>query len=135
MRMDAGRLVMICGVCVFTAVICRLFDRTSPEYGVFIKIAAAVGITAVIAAAAVPVIGRITDLYASAGSSAGDYLTVLIRCLGISFITKLTADICRDSGESAMATQAETAGRILLLIMALPLYEQAAELCTSLIRV
>ena len=41
--------------------------------------------------------------------------------------------ICRDSGEGALAVQAETAGRTALLVIALPLFEKAADLAAGLI--
>ena len=39
-------------------------------------------------------------------------------------MTQLAADTCRDAGDSALAGKAELTGRILLLLLAVPLYEE-----------
>lgn len=123
---------MIAGVCIFTAAICRLFDNGAKEYGVMIKAAAAAGIMAAVVTGVMPVMERLSAMYSRTGGSS-EYLEILLKSLGICFLTQLAADICRDSGEGTLATQAETAGKTALLLIALPLFEKAAELAQGLI--
>lgn len=130
--MNGDKLILIAGVCIFTAAICRLFDNSSKEYGVMIKTAAAAGIMAAVISGLIPVMEKIENMYAQTGGSS-EYLTILFKSLGICFLTQLAADICRDSGEGTLASQAETAGKTALLIIALPLFERAAELAQGLI--
>lgn len=130
--MNADKLILIAGVCIFTAAICRLFDNSAKEYGVMIKTAAAAGIMAAVVTGVMPVMERLSAMYSRTGGSS-EYLEILIKSLGICFLTQLAADICRDSGEGTLATQAETAGKTALLIIALPLFEKAAELAQGLI--
>lgn len=131
-EMDTEKLILIAGVCVFAAALCRLFDSGAGEYAVAVKAVAAAGIMLAVISAVSPALERIGLIYEKSG---GDewYLTVMVKSLGICFLTGLAADICRDSGESALASQAEAAGKTALLIMALPLFERAAELVRSLI--
>lgn len=42
-------------------------------------------------------------------------------------------DACKDAGESALASKAELAGKLMLLMLALPLFEKIAQLAASLI--
>ncbi len=125
--MDSSKLILIAGVCIFTAAVCRLFDKTSGEYSVMIKTAAAAAILTAVTAWLIPVVDRVEQLYESSGGEPY-YLEILYKCLGICFLTQLAADICRDSGEGTLAVQAETAGKTALLAVSLPLFEQAAEL-------
>lgn len=60
--------------------------------------------------------------------------TLLIKALGISITTQLSADICRDSGSMALANTVELGGRILVLALSLPLLKSIAELAVGLIR-
>lgn len=130
--MTADKLALIAGVCIFTAAMCRLFDSGAKEYGVAIKTAAALGITAAVITGVVPVIERIEELFCRSGAST-EYFEILLKSIGICFLTRLASDICNDSGEGALAVQAETAGKTALLILALPLFENAAELAAGLI--
>ena len=124
--MGADKLALIAGICIFAAALCRVFDNGAKEYGVLVKTAAAVVISIV------PVTERIYALYEYTGGSP-EYFTVMIKAIGICFLTRLAGDICRDSGESALAVQAETAGKAALLMVSLPLFEEAAELARGLI--
>lgn len=97
-----------------------------------IKAAAAIGILAAVVTGIMPVAERVRELYSHTGGSS-EYLDILFKSLGICFLTQLASDICKDSGEGTLAVQAETAGKTALLIIALPLFEKAAELAQSLI--
>ena len=47
-------------------------------------------------------------------------------------LTQLTADTCRDAGETALAAKAELVGRVLLLAVAVPLFQDLLTLVTAL---
>ncbi len=130
--MDGEKLGLIAAVCVFAAALCRLFDNGAKEYGVLIKTIVSAGVMTAVAVGITPVLREIEELYSATGGS-GEYLTILMKSLGICFLTQLAADICRDSGESALATQAEAAGKTALFVIALPLFHRAAELARELI--
>ncbi len=49
-----------------------------------------------------------------------EVLGVLLKIVGIAYLTQLGARICADAGESAIATKVEMCGRILILGAALP---------------
>lgn len=130
--MTADKLIIIAGVCIFAAVMCRVFDNGAKEYGVLIKIAAAVVISAAVISCLVPVIERIEDMYSKI-STDETYLTIMLKGLGICCLTQLASDICRDSGEGTLAVQTEMAGKTALLILAMPLFEKTAWLALELI--
>lgn len=123
--------MMIAGVCVFTAALCKVFDNTGKEYSVLIKTAAAAAVMTAVIGAFAPAVELIERLYSRTGAQS-EYLDIMMKGLGICYLTCLAGEICRDSGESALAVQAETAGRTALLVIALPLFEKAAELAVRL---
>lgn len=130
--MAGDKLIIIAGACIFAAVMCRVFDSTAKEYGVLIKTALAVGIAAVVIGSLVPVIERIEDMYSRISADEA-YLTIMLKALGICYLTQLAADICRDSGEGTLAVQSEMAGKTALLFISLPLFEKTAQLALELI--
>ena len=71
-------------------------------------------------------------LYEKAGTDE-EYLTILFKALGICYITQFASDICKDCGENTLAVQAEIAGKIALMLLALPLFGTLAELISELI--
>jgi stage III sporulation protein AD len=45
----------------------------------------------------------------------------MLKCLGIAFISKFGADLCRDASQSALASAVETAGNLCAAALAMPL--------------
>ena len=51
------------------------------------------------------------------------YLAPILKTTAIVYITAFGTEICRDADENAMAVVVELAGKIIILIIALPLIE------------
>lgn len=126
------KIVSIAGICIISAVMCKLFANEGKEYGLYIKIAAASVIMSMIIIFVSPVTETIRNIYDKAGADE-EYLTILFKALGICYVTQFACDVCRDSGENALATQAELAGKVSLLIIALPLFNSLADIVANLV--
>lgn len=46
---------------------------------------------------------------------------IIAKTLGVAYLTNFGSDICSDAGEKAIATALETAGKLIMLSMALPM--------------
>lgn len=62
-----------------------------------------------------------------------EYILMLFKMLGISYVCDLTAGICKDSGNAALAHQMQMFGKILILSLSIPLIGTLFELITELI--
>lgn len=49
------------------------------------------------------------------------YLSTILKIIGIAYVTTFGAEVCRDAGESAIASKIEFAGKILIMILAVPI--------------
>lgn len=81
-------------------------------------------------------IGEITDTLKEITDNAGElssYLKLMLKVLGIALITQITADICRDCGETALAGQTEVAAKIIIVAMILPLFEAVLKIISGLL--
>ena len=56
------------------------------------------------------------------------YASVLLRSLGVTYLTSISGDICRASGEGTVAGYIEGAGRVELLLLAVPLMRELLSL-------
>lgn len=61
------------------------------------------------------------------------FIEVLMKIIGIAYISEFTSRICRDAGETAIALKAELAGKILILFMSAPIILSVLELLTGII--
>lgn len=52
-----------------------------------------------------------------------EWLTLLLKALGLCYITQFSGDCCRDAGETALAGRVELAGKIAVLGLSMPLFQ------------
>ena len=55
-------------------------------------------------------------------------LKILLKALGLCLVAQIASDICKDCGESALSTGVELAGKLSIVIMALPVAAQLIEI-------
>ena len=72
------------------------------------------------------------DLLAAVEISSTLFLP-LLKTAGIAVVTRIGADLCRDAGESAVASAVEMAGAMGALLAVLPLMQAAWEVLRSLL--
>ena len=125
-------IVTIAGVVVVAAFLAVILRQQRPEQALAVSLAAGLGILALVVSKALPVIDTLRELLESAALPV-EYGAILFKALGICLLTQLAADACRDAGEAALASKAELAGKLLLLTLALPLFEKIAQTAASLI--
>ncbi len=61
------------------------------------------------------------------------YITILIKSLGVSIIAQLSADICRDNNNSSLADKIELSGKLIILILCIPMIKAVADFSLNLI--
>ena len=108
-----------------------MLDGCSREFSSFVKIAAAAGIFAVFSIYISPVIENINTIFMRTETD-DEFLNILFKAAGICYISQFAVDICKDNGENLLATHAELAGKIGLIVAALPLVDRLANIITQL---
>ena len=63
------------------------------------------------------------------------YIGILIKIIGIAYVAQLAGEICKDAGESALASKVELGGRILIIAAALPAAISMLDMVASLLPV
>ena len=115
-----GDVLRIAAVLIIIAVFILLIKSHRAEIGILITVGAATVILLLVFGEVVPAISRLKTLFEKSGVDA-EYFTVVLKSLGIAYITGFAADTCRDFGFSSLAAKAEFAGRCAILIISLPL--------------
>jgi stage III sporulation protein AD len=49
------------------------------------------------------------------------FLRTLLRVIGVAYIAEFGAQVCRDAGEGSIAMKIELAGKLIILVMAIPI--------------
>ena len=126
-------LIAVVGILLCSALLSTVLRGQRPELALCLGLAAGTAVALLLIGQVLPLLTAVRKMLDETSVPAA-YLTVVLKAVGICMLTRLTADTCRDAGETALAGKAETAGRILLLVLAVPLYEQLLTLVNSLIQ-
>lgn len=123
-------MLSIAGFGLTALILIILLRQYRPEYAVMASIVTGLLFMGLTIKALDEVVGEVNHLLSTVGNAYGQ---ILFKVIGICFLVQIAADTCRDSGESALASKIEIAGRVAILVLALPLYTRVLEIATSLI--
>ena len=112
--------VQIVGLGFIATLLILVIKGQRPEFAVQLSLACAVIIFLFILTKLEAVISLFSDLADKARIS-HVYLNTILKIIGIAYITEFGAQICRDAGEGAVAGKIEFAGKVLVMIIAIPI--------------
>ena len=122
----------IIGVGIAAAAIATVLRQYNKEYGLYISLAASIIILSAVLNSLSPIFDLVDEL-AVISSTDSEYISILVKALAICYITHLASDSCKDCGESAIASRIDFAGKILLLLITIPLFEALLGIVKELI--
>ncbi len=83
----------------------------------------ALGVSALVLLRLLPLLSEILAVFrrlAEGAGLSGGYLGIILKILAISYAAEFIASLCRDAGESAYAAKVELAGKISVMLLAVP---------------
>ena len=61
------------------------------------------------------------------------YFPIIIKVLAIAYITEFTSQLCKDAGESSIASKVELGGKIIIFCVAIPVFTSILNLVEQMI--
>lgn len=126
-------MIKLAGIIIAALITSVLLKKRESEFALLAVICAVVLIFITISEDLYDVISRLGELASGVGGIE-PYIKLMLKVTGVSLAAQLLADLCRDCGESALASQTETASKIIILVIALPLFEAVIEIVTGLLK-
>lgn len=124
---------MVVGLAVVAAALITVIRQRVPEHALLLSVAAGVLILLWILRSGVPLFDEVRGLFENTAGAQGESVQILFKALGICFVVQIACDACRDLGESAIASKVELAGKISVLVLALPLFQRILAIVAQLI--
>lgn len=118
--------VQVVGFVLVVTVILTVLRPQRPDVAVIVSLAAAAILLLFLAGRIWQAISLLQDLAVRSGIR-DSYVQVLLRVMGIAYLAELAGQVCRDAGEGALASKVELAGKVLILVLAIPLVSAVAE--------
>lgn len=105
-----------------------------PEYGVLISVTTGVIIMFLISESIFGVIEGLYDVATRTGIDT-KYFKIIIKVIGISYITRFSVEICRDAGENAIAQKVDVAGKFAVMILTIPVISGFLDMIVEILSV
>ncbi|MGI6554039.1 MAG: stage III sporulation protein AD [Bacillota bacterium] len=125
-------ILQVVGLGFIAVALLTVLKQQKPEIAVLLSIAAGVTIFLFVLGKVSSIVQVLESLARSADVN-NFYLTTILKIVGIAYIGDFGAQVCRDAGESAIASKVEFAAKVLVLIVALPIVVGLLETITRLL--
>lgn len=127
--MNVTQIVAFAIVSVFIIVLLKQYKS---EYALIISIIASGVIIYFSLSKLEIIINLIQDLIEQTGINK-EFFEILIKITGIAYLIDFGSNICRDVGESAIASKVEFAGKVIIVTMSLPILTTLLETVVEVI--
>lgn len=115
------------------AILAITLRQQRPEIAVVLTIAAGAVIFFMVAGKLLSVVQALNQLMHRAQLD-NIYFGTVLKIIGIAYIAEFGSQICKDAGESSIASKIELAGKILIMVLALPIVLAVFDLITSIMQ-
>lgn len=109
---------------VIFGIVSLMVKNTKSEIGNLVSIAGVILIITAIIPYVITVVRTIHE-FASLSPLGENFLSPILKITGISYITQIGSDLCNESGEKAIASHIQSAGKIAITLITIPIAKEA----------
>lgn len=125
-------VMQLIGISLFSTVLCMIIKKDRPEVAMFIGILTGIIIFLSVIFKLNFIIDGIEDL-ANRANIPSMYITLIIKLIGIAYLMEFAIQLCKDSGESSIASKLEFGGKIIVMTMSFPILLSIIEMVLDII--
>ena len=124
-------VVKIAAIGIIACFIIALIKNRSPEFALYVSVIAGIIIFFVI-------LGKLSAVfeflkgYANRFDVNGIYMGTIFKMTGIAYISEFSSEICKDAGESGIASKIELAGKVMVAVLAVPIITTLLDLIVNI---
>ena len=116
--MDIFKIVAFSIVAVVFITILKSVKKD--DFALMVTIAASLVMFGVLILKLEDITTLLNNLIAKSGINK-DYLTILLKVTGISYVIELATNICKDAGNNSIASKVEMLGKISIVVLTIPI--------------
>ena len=115
-------IIFICGLSLIAIVLSSILKGLKKEFGVLLSVIFGIILLKYSISIFANKFNFLNELVNN--TPLGEYSNTLLKIFGISLIVETISDICKDSGESSIASKIELLGKVEILLISIPLIEK-----------
>lgn len=110
-------------VSVAVVLVAIQFKTIKPEYSIYISVAGCIFIFIFVLSKLSEIVSLV-DRLADLTSVSREYIKILLKITGITFISEIASDISKDCGYASVANQIQIFGKVSVLVISLPVFTE-----------
>ena len=126
-------ILKIAGLALTGVLLASLMKSVHKEFSIYIILATVIVVFLMILDKLTEVFVFLQSIYDSVPYGK-TFFPVIFKVLAVAYIADLTAQLCRDAGESAVGGKVELAGKVIIFYLALPILSAILELIGTLLQ-
>ena len=119
-------IIKIVGIALVSVFIILLMKQYKPEFVIHISIISGILIFSMI----LPKMTAILELLNSFTNKLGvnsEFLSILLKITGVAYLSEFATNLCKDSGETAVASKVELSAKVIIIAMSIPILGSVIE--------
>ena len=120
-------IVKIIGIAFSAVIIIIIIKQYKPEFALYISLIASALILFLLLNKISGIVTLLTNLANKMSGTSQEFLKILIKITGIAILTEFAVSICKDSGESSIASKVDLGGKIIIITMSIPIISSMLE--------
>ena len=113
-------IIKIIGIGLTSLILIIILKQYKPEFAIYVSLLAGALILALIFSKISGIIELINNL-TNKISIHKEFVTLLVKITGIAILTEFAVSICKDSGETAIASKVDMGGKVIMVSMTIPI--------------
>lgn len=126
-----NEIITAAGIAVIAAGAAVLLKQYKPEYAFGVSLAAGGAILIFAVLKLGGIMGDVEEFVSFSGID-NEHYKIMMRCLGVCIITKIASETCKDCGQGSISTKIDMAGKIIILVIAMPLFSEILSIVKAL---
>jgi stage III sporulation protein AD len=122
----------IIGVGLVTAITVLIVKQVKPEIAVVLGMAGGIVIILMLVDSLTSIVSSFSTILEKSGLASGVF-TVVLKIIGVGYITEFSANLCTDAGSSSIADKILLAGKVIILAISLPIITNIIEIISGLL--
>ena len=125
-------IIRIVAFALIAAILALTVKKYSPEISLLLSITAGVIIFLMVVGKLEAVLAAINEAIQKSSIDMG-YISLVLKIVGVAYIAEFGVQICNDAGENVLGSKIEFAGKVLILVMATPIFLNLLQLVFTML--
>ncbi len=128
--MEIGKFI---GIAILICIIVVILKQVKPELSLLALIIGSIILLLYVLSSFTSVITSFNQIVTKTGVNS-QLFTVIIKIVGVGYLVEFTADVCKDSGNTSIADKVLLGGKIIILLLAIPIITNLFDIILELLQ-